>query len=820
MRDFRYAVLQLRRSPGFAGVAALLIAVGIAASMQMFALVDAVVLRTLPVRDPQSLVQMFEIHPVVPPQAYFGIGLLEEMQEHSRTMTDVVGQIEMTAPAEHGGAVERIHPWRVSDGYFQALGVSAALGRMLTNGDDRVAVLSHDYWVRAFGANPKVIGQTIRLYSRPFTIVGIAPESFTGTVIDSGPELWIPGRSSYNLRDDPAIHVDARYIGDSQWEIVARLRAGVTLAQAQAEFASLWEHYYDEQTRRDPGWKPLVGKGRPEVRSIARGRSPLRDQSSTALLLLLGGTGLLLLMVCANTGGLLLARASAREKDTVVRLAIGASRWHIARLWIMESLILTISGGVLGIATAYATLPALVRLLPPARGVGTDPAEIRIRALDLHPDARVAIFGMAVCALVAILVSIAPVWKSARNDLWTGLKIAIGDAGQRRFQAVLCGFEVALCAVLLVFAGLMVRSLSRLRAVDTGFEPGRLALFAVDPMSARYNTQQTLSLLQRLVDGARALPGVDAAAIASRPLMRGIGVGNIVVLPNHPADDRINCSVNEVSPEYFATMGIRFVAGQGLEQGESPDRKPRSAVVNQTFARRFFPGQNAVGQVFGTGRKWAGADFRIVGVVNDTHYRSLREVPPPIFYTGFGPHPEQNTFVLHVRAHDEPEAVIAEVRALLRSIDPRVPFYEVSTVKEDIRNSLWEERMLVGLATAFGIFAVALAAIGLYGILAYFVTARRREIGLRIAVGARTSHICGLLGRQLAAVVAIGLVGGAALSYAAGAWVKSLLYEVGQSDPWSIGGALVIVFVVVVMASALPMWRALRLDPASTLRQE
>ncbi len=823
-RDLRYAFVQLRRNPGFTVATVLLTALGIAAAMQMFVLVDAVLLRPLPVRDPQSLVQLFEIHPVVPPDAWFRPALLRDIQEHSSTMMDVVGQTEMTAAVDLGGKVERIHPYRVSDGYFQALGVSAALGRVLADGDDRTAVLSHSYWLRAFAGDPHVIGRTIHLYKRPFTIVGVAPAFFIGTIIDSSPEMWIPGRSSYNLSDIPTVRADETYIESSAWEIIARLRPGVTLARARAESALFLKHYYEDLARREPDANQLLGQGRAEVRSIAHGRSPLRDQSSAALWLLLSGAGLLLLMVCANTGALLLARASAREKDTAVRLAIGARRFHIARLWIAESLVLTTAGGLLGMLIAWATTPSLAHLVPPARDIGFNPNEIRVRTFDLHPDLRIAAFGAAICALVAIVVSIAPVWRSARHDLWSGLKIALGDARQRRFQSGLCALQIAFCAVLLVFAGLMIRSLSRLEHVNTGFSADHIALFRVDPYSARYTNRQTIALQRRLVAGARALPGVDAAAIAGTALMRGIGVGNIIVTPSHPAADRLNTSANEVTPEYFETMGIRFLAGHGLDRGESPKQKPRSAVVNQTFARRFFPGENPIGKVFSTGRKWTAPDFRVVGIVNDTHYRSLRETPPPLYYTGFAAvaddNQDYNSFVLHVRAHGDPDAVIAEVRGLLLDIDPHVPFYEVSTIKEDIRNSLWEERMLVALATAFGIFAVLLSAIGLYGILAYFVAARRREIGLRIAVGAMPGHICGLLGRQLVPAVAIGLVVGAALSYAAGVWARSLLYEIGRSDPWSIGAALAIVFTVVAIAAALPTWRALRLNPASTLRQE
>lgn len=818
LRDLHLATKRIGRSPGFFGSAVLLIALGVAVNSQIFSLINAVVLRPLPVRDPGSLVQLFTIHSGLLPYPYFEDGFLREIQAHSSTLTGVIGQIEMTVPLDRNGTVERVHAQRVTGDYFRVLGVSPALGRTLNEHDDRVALLSHAYWRRSFGGDPNILGRTVRLYARPFIIVGVAPESFTGTVIDSSSDLWIPLESTYNFHDDPAVQVNQAYIDEAVMEIVARLRPGTTLAQAQAEVSLRRNRYSQERNRAQ---KALWEVGVVEVRSIARGTSPLRDQAATILWLLLAGAVLLLLMVSANVGSLLLARVSARAQETAIMLAVGARSSRIARLWAMESLLLSIAGGIFGACIAWQTLPLWVRWLPPARGIGIDTSEIRTRALDLHPDIRIAGFGIAICTLAALLSSLAPAWRSSRSDLWSALKIAIGDRRHRRFQAGLCAVQVALCTVLLVFSALMLRTLSNLEAANTGIDRNHIAFFRMDPLAARYNKQQTESLQWRLVDGARALPGVEAAAIAIRPLMRGIGLVNSVIFPGQPPGAPWNTSTNTVSPEYFETMGMRFAAGRGFYRREPGTGRPQPAVVNQAFVNRFLNGRNAVDQVFATGTKWMAPEFQIVGVVNDTKYRSLREMPPPIFYTSdFAPGREINSFVLYVRTQGEPAALIPAVRKLLTSLDPGVSFYEVGTLDGDIDRSLWQERMLVALGTAFGVFAIMLGAIGLYGILAYFVTGRRREIGLRMALGATPVNIGGVLLKQLIPTVGIGLAGGAAMSLAAGTLARSVLYGVGFADLRSLASASVVIVLMASGAMAVPIWRALRLDPASTLREE
>ena len=817
LQDLRYAARQFRRSPGFFAVAALLIALGIAANTQIFTLVNALLLRPLPVRDPQNLVQLFEIRPKLPPYPYFDYPLYKQLASRSSTLFQVVGQWEWTLPLERGTNTERSHAVGVTENFFSDLRVQPLLGRVLEKGDDHVAVLSYEYWVRSFGRDSNVLGQSVRLKGHSYQIIGVAAEQFTGVVVDSGPDLWIPFANTIEFSGAPHPSLDNFVV-----EVIARLRPGVSREQAEQETAALWARYMEDGALREPqNYKDHLAS-RLEVRSIAYGLSPIRDQSRTALVLLLAGTGLLLLMVCANVGGLLLARATARERETAVRLAVGASRGRIIRQWLTESLLLTLLGGGAGIVAAYLSMPILVRWLPPARGIGLDPAELRTLSLDLHPDLRVVAFSIAACALTAVLSAFAPAWRSSRHDLYIALKTTISDKRHQRFQSVLCGIQVALCTVLLMSAGLMARSLSNLRNLNTGFDRDHVVIFSVDPNVRGFNSQQNWSLQQRLIEGARTLPGVESAALAGRALMRGIGLVNAVVFPGQKGDGISNTSYNAVSPEYFDVMGMHVLEGRGFVAGDtSEDGKLANVIVNEAFVRRFFQGQNPIGRQFANGKEFTTPQYEVVGVVNDTNYRSLREIPPPIYYAyKFGPKAYPNSFILHVRTHGDPRAIVQPMRDLLRSIDPTVPFYQVATLSEEVDRSLWQERLLVALASSFGIFAMMLSAIGLYGILAYFVSARRREIGLRVALGAESSHVIGLVIKRVIPALAAGILAGMALSFLAGTWVRNLLYGVQPLDPWSTGTALLLLIAIGVSAAAAPVLRAVRVDPASMLRED
>jgi predicted permease len=818
MNDFRYAMRQFRRSPGFFAAACLLIVLGVAANTQIFTFVNALLLRPLPVREPQNLVQLFLIRPRLPLYPYFRYVFYKWLAAQSTSLTEFTGHMELTEPLDRGSSpVDRTHPIGVTPDYFKDLGVKPLLGRLVGEGDDRVAVLSYAYWSSAFGRDPGAVGQTVRLRGHPYQIIGVAPEGFTGMVVDSSPALWVPYSAVRDLSLTPAPTLD-----DHAIEITARVRPGVTRAQAEQETAALWKRFQEAAAAADPKNNDPPGSRHLELRSLTYGLSPLRDQSRMTLLLMLAGAGLLLFMVCANVGGLLLARASERERETAVRLAVGASRGRIAWQRLTESLLLVLAGGALGIAAAYASTPLIVRLLPPARGIGNDPAELRPLTLDLHPDLRVVAFSIGICALAAILSALAPAWRAAHHDLSSVLKTSIGDPRNARFQDLLCAAQVALCTILLAGAGLMARTFSNLRNIKTGFDSSDVAIFSMDPYVRGFNQRDTWLFQGRVLDSARMMPGIEAAALTNRALMRGIGLVTWIVFPGQHGDGLPNTSTMSVSPDYFHVMGMRLIEGRGLVDSDLEEEgKTAHAVVNEAFVRKFLSGQDPLGKQFSMGREYSKPGYEIVGVVNDTNYRSLREIPPPVIYSyAFGPTRFQNAFVLAVRTRGDPREIIPRVRAMLQSLDSQVPVYETAALSGEVDRSLWQERLLMTLASGFATFAMALTGTGLYGILAHFVAGRRREIGLRMALGAEPRRVIWLVAQRVVPAIAGGIFAGTTLSWISGKWIASLLYGVQPFDPKSMIAALGLLLVAGVAAAAVPVMGAIRLDPASTLRQE
>jgi predicted permease len=816
IQDFRYGLRQIRRSPGFFAVAALLLAIGTAASTQIFALVDALLLRPLPVSNPQNLVELFEQQAKRPADSYFDYRFYNRLAHSSSTLFDVIGQAETTRALEQGQHAERIHAVAVTEDFFRSLGAMPMLGRVIVPGDDHVVVLSYACWSQNFGRDPNVVGWRVRLQGHAYTVVGVTGRAFTGTTLDSSPDLWIPFLNQHDFERVPDPTLDHYVI-----EIIARLRPGVTERRAQQETAALWTRYLQEAEEGNPTGYSGLNRGELQVRSIAHGVSLMRSQSQGALVLLLGGTGLLLLMVCANVGGLLLSRATARERETAVRIALGASRWQVMRRWLVESSLLTVVGGAAGVALAYVSMPLLMHWMPPAHGTGFDPSEIRTLTLYVSLDLRVAAFALLICGVTAALCALAPAWRSSHSDINMALKSTITDRRTHLFQSVLCGFQIALCTTLLISAGLIIRSLANLRASDAGFDQDHVSVFSIDPHVRGYDHQRTWSLEQQLLNGVRALPGVEGAALADRALMRGIGLGNSVVFPGQ-SGGIINSSINSVTPDYFAVMGIRVLAGRNLSQSEiTGDGRLEKVIVNEAFVRKFLNGRNPLGSQFDTGKRFEKPRYEIIGVVSDTKYRSLREVPPPIYYSfGFGLNAYPDAFVLHVRSHGDPHAIIQPVHRLLQSIDPELPLYQVATLSEEVDHSLWREHLLVALTSCFGAFALLLSAIGLYGILAHFVTRRQQEIGLRIALGADSQQVIWLVARRVLPMLAMGVFAGAALSWLVGQLVRSLLYGVQPFDLISEIPAILLLITIAIGGATVPTLRAVRLDPSSVLRNE
>jgi len=665
-------------------------------------------------------------------------------------------------------------------------------GRVFGPGDDRVAVLSYDGWIRYFNRDPRAIGSIVRLGGHPYQIIGVTPEGFNGTSPDTSPALRAPYQHLPDFSERNFL------------EIIARLKPAVPLEQAREEVTAFWKTLPEAV-------QGAIFDSRIELRSIERGSSYLREQFRTALLLVTGGTGLLLLMVCSNVSGLLLARHTARAKETAVRLALGASRMRIIRQCLSESFLLTGIGGTAGLGLAYAGIPLLVRWMPQ---LPLNSWDLRTFAVHIRPDLRIIAFSIISCGLTLILSAFAPAWRASGTDPYTALKGTMSDIRHRRLQTFLGSLQVAICTVLVIAAGLMIRTLSNLHAIDPGFESEHVATFSIDPQVGNYNGEQTWLFQQRLLRESRSMPDVEAAGIAGMPLMRGIGTITATSVGGQRGQ-LIN--VNFVTTGYFDAMKMPILAGRQFKESDKPDATPMPVIVNEAFARRFFAGRSAIGEHFGSGP----GQREIVGVVSDAHYRSLREIPPPIVYmSNFGPKAPALPFVLHIRTRGSPEGIIEPIRKLLQSIDPRIPIFQASTLAAEMERSLWRERLIAALSSAFGVFALIISAIGLYGTLAYFVAQHRREIGLRLALGARAAHVSWMVSSRIGPMMIAGVIAGVGLYLAAGAWIRSLLFGVAFADPISIVAAVVLLLAAAAGAAGIPVVRALHVDPVSTLKQE
>jgi len=814
MGDLRYAMRMLVKSPAFTLTVAGLLALGIGANAAIFSALNALLLRPLPVRQPQQLVRLVQTVPRIGVTSSFDREVYEALKQHAGTLSAVFGDAEWPVAMDDPKPAEQVRVHVVTPEFFDVLGVAALYGRTLTADDAKEdsgappAVLSYGFWERRFAGDAHVVGRSITLRGHKFVVVGVMPRTFNGITADTAPDLRIPLRAFPLLRFEGAFREDGVAL-----EIAARLKPGISPAQAQAECFAIWRAAAEDAMRRANATPDQIrsdlARGL-QVESIERGVSVLRDRFGLALQLLAGSAGLLLLLMCSNVAGLLLARTAARREEIVVRLALGATRARLVRQMLAESALLACLGAAGGWLVATLSMPLLVRALPPMRDRLTTQLAL---SLDVAPDTRVLLFATGVSIATALLFGLAPALAASRVSLDGVLRGARSTRGGR-LRPVLVVFQVALCTLLLAGAGLLVRSFQRLHGMDPGFDAAHIVTFTVYPGLSGYSQERCDRLRLALLDRVRALPGVAAAASASRAVMRGSGL-KITVLPegqNITQADFLDTSVNTVSPEYFDTMGMRILTGRGFQDADR-GAKPIRVLVNQTFARQFFPGIDPVGR-----RLWnsVGTLWEIVGVASDAKYRSLREPMTPTYYN-LG---SDDVFVLIVRTRMRPETIIQPVRRELAALDPALPFIEIHTLAEEVDASAASERLTATLASLFGLLAAVLVALGIYGLLSYAVAQRRREIGIRMAVGARPRDIAQMIGRQALAMVALGVAAGLAAAWEAAPAIRSLLYGVAPADGVSLGAAAVFVLMVAALATAIPAGRATLVEPAAALRDE
>jgi len=828
LRDLRFGARLLAKSPGFAATAVLLLAVGISANTLIFSAVNALLLRPLPVSQPENLVRLVEVHPNGFVTWDLPYNLCGAVASRDADFSDVICQGEGDVAFSDRASTERLRVHFVSPNFFSSLGVRAYLGRVLTAEDERRAatnaVLSYAFWQRRMRGEASILGRRIILGGHPFTVIGVSPEVFNGLTVETSPDIRVPA-SVDRLLVKP--YGDMNPVARPLFaQIFGRLRVGTRFERADRAADPLLHEAYQHQV--DEIFPPAKGtasannsvySSRLRLESIAFGVSPLRAQFSRGLAALLAGVALLLLMACANVAGLLSARSAVRAQEFAVRLALGASPARIVKQVLAEGLLLALAGGIAGLLLTCAGLPLLTHALPPVRDRS---AVLQPLAVRIDIDLRVLGFAVAIIFLTTVLFALSPALGCARTDVATTLAGARSSTRRLLSRRLIVTAQVAVCTLLLMGAALLVETLQRMRSMDAGFDRDHVVTFTVDPGLRGYRAEQARALSKALLEKAGALPGVAAASIASRALMRGTGVKATFGAAGSRlgAADFLNSSLNTVTPGYFETMGMHVLAGRDFDWFDRNRTSPHKVIVNQTFARRFFPDRNAIGERCGFPEGGvASAGYEIIGVMSDAKYRSLREPIPPTVYMpevdGF-----DSAFILHVRTRMRPETIIAPLRRVLHSLDPELPPIEVRTLGEEVEASLWQERLLAWFSLVFGWIAAFLAGIGLYGTLDFAVKSRTREIGLRMALGARPSQLVRLLSRDTGVLVVSGIALGLCAYAATAAWLRRVLYGVPSWEPISVVSVVLLVLLVGAIAAAPGALRAVRIDPASALRAE
>jgi len=842
-RDFGYALRTLRRSRGFALVAALTLALGIGANTAIFTLLDQVLLRLLPVKNPQQLVLL-----TMRGKHYgnnwggnaISYPMYRDFQDHNEVFSGMFCRFPNPVSMTFGAQSERVAAELVSGTYFDVLGVGTALGRAFTPEDDRVpdghplVMLSYDFWRQRFGGDRQIVGKTVLINKHEMTIIGVAQAGFDGVELGYSAKIFIPVMMEKEIIIGPMKMLTDRR---SRWvNAFGRLRPGVTETKAKAALQPFM-HSMLEMEVKEAAFHNASAYAREQflkcwidVLPGSQGRASLRRELRTPLWVLMATTGMVLLIACANIANLLLARATGRQKEIAVRLAMGATRGRIVGQLLIETLSLSALGGILGLALAFWADKALMAVYLPS-----DSNALNISAV---PDFRILLFTLAVSVVTGVIFGLAPALQSTRPDVGRTLKDQAGavvGGGHGRLRNVLVVTQVALSLLLLIGAGLFLRSLKNLSNLGTGFPAERLVGFNIDPSLNGYTPQQLNGFYQQLTDSLGAIPGVKSVAVASMRIMENNEWDSGLTAEGYSptkADDHPQAYMNQIGPGYFATLGVPIVAGRDFRLTDNHvikradatddfDTTPTTVIINEKFAQRFFAGHNPVGMHLGFGTDpGTHTDMEIIGVVKDIKYTNLRDEIPIQAYVPYMNSPYLGGMTIYVRTAGEANQLMSSVRARMRELDANVPIYKMRTMEEQISNSLATERMIASLSTVFGFVATVLAIIGLYGVMSYSVAQRTREIGIRMALGAEQGKVIGMVMREVVTLIAIGIGVGVPAALVLTRVVKSQLYGLEAHDPWTLGLATGLLAMVACAAGYLPALRASRVDPMKALRYE
>ena len=816
LQDLRHAARTLAKSPGFTATTVLSLGLGIGANATIFSFLNAIFLRPLPVRDPDRVVAVFTSDFSGPP---YGGSSYPDYLDFRATTDAFAGLAAYTlAPMSlsEGPRTDRVFGELVTANYFEVAGIQASRGRTFrVIEDDKpdadpAIVVSHGLWQRRFGADPTLVGRAVTLNGHPFTVVGIAPPGFTGMMRGLSVDLWVPVTMAGAIPSSDRL--DGR--GNRWLLLLGRLKPGLTAEAAEAQLAVLATRL---QKAYPDNWTDVKEKRR-VITVVPESRARLFPAARGAVLgflaLLLSVVGLVLLMACTNVASLLLARATARRREIAVRLSLGASRARIIRQLLTESVLLALLAGVVGILVALWASNLLVALRPPV------PFPI---ALDLGLDVRVLGFTLLVSLLTPLVFGLAPALQASRPALLPALKdgSATGERAASRWspRRLLVVAQMAMSLVLLIGAGLFLQSLGNAHRIDLGFDSANLLLLSLDVSLNGYDEPRGRLLYEQLLERANTVPGVRSASLATEvPLGLG-GTRRGIWVEGYEArsGEDMGVHTNTVGPDYFRTMGIQLLRGRDFDASDTAGR-PGAVVVNEAFARRYWPGKDPIGRHVRLGDE-SGSPAQVVGVVRDGKYVTLGEDPKPFFYVPFLQRYESGA-TLHVRTTGDPRGLLEAMRREVRALDPSLPVFDEKTMTDHLGLSLLPARLAAGVLGLFGFVALTLAAVGIYGVMAQAVRQRTRELGVRMALGARPADLLSMVLGQSMRVALLGLAIGLLAALGLARLVTSLLYGIGAADPATFVVIPALLAAVALLASFVPARWAMKVDPMVALRHE
>jgi len=827
LQDFRYAIRTLRKSPLFASVAVFSLALGIGANTAIFTLVNQLILQRLPVRHPEELV-LLDWH-----GAFYGSNtgsnalsypMYQEIRDKNQVFAAMFAKFNMSMSLNLDGHTELVSGELVSGNYFPVLDVRAAAGRLFTAADDLyqgahpLAVLSYGYWTTRFAGDRAVIGKRVLVNGYPFTIIGVSQAGFDGVEVGTSPQIRVPMMMKPLLT--PFYSLNNRRGKFAQ--VFGRLKPGEGIAQARAGLQPLFHQIlqYDVQQKEfahaDAFSKQQFLRAWLDVLPASKGRSNLRRQFSDPLWALMAMVGLVLLIACSNVANLLVARASVRQKEIAVRLAIGAGRGRLVCQLLAESLLLSLIGGAAGLGLAILIDRALIAFLP---------AGIAPLTLSATPDGRVLEFTLAISLLTGILFGLIPALQATRPELAGTLKDQAGavvggtSVGLRKTLVVA---QVALSLLLLIGSGLFLQSLRNLRDLNPGFQTESLAAFAVNPLLNGYKPERMFQFYRQLMERVSGLPGVTHASLAVVAVLDDNEWDSSVSVEGYTAKqgEDVDPHMQYPSAGFFDTLGIPIVLGRDFNLRDEKSA-PKVAIINEKFAQKYFSGRSPIGLHVGMGGDpGTKTDIEIVGVVRDTKYENLRQEIPYELYIPYVQADFVQGMTVYVRAHGDPANLAASLRQAVREVDSTVPIYRMRTLEQQVDQSLMTERLLASLSTVFGSLATLLAALGLYGVMAYMVARRTREIGIRMALGAGRGSVVWLVMREALLLVTVGIALGTPAALGLSRLVRTQLFGIQPADPATIALGVTGIAIMAALSGYLPARRATGIDPMRALRWE